>query len=497
MSWPRNNTLPWLGSSWPVSILKNVLFPAPFGPIRQRSSPSASVKLTSLTALTPPKCIERSRVWSSGAVIVLLRLLRLKTALLALPARAHQRLPEIDQRRHQSLRDQQHKRDEDDTEDQGRVGKDLRPQVRAAAGLVRAERGTQPLDSDAADHRTDQRAASADNDPDDDLRRLRQAEDGRADKISPIGEQAAGKARQRASDDEGRKLVSAGIISEKLRASFVLADADDDAAELARQQKPQSEIGQKQRAGRQIEHPFQVDHRASEAGKIERRNAGNTVKSPEPRRANMEFRSGGGVHGIEQDQCHRQRDDPEIDVADPAVEHEIAEQGGKGGRQDDREQKGNRALADVEHRDRVSIGAKSEESRLAEAKNAAIAPDQGEAEREDRHDHIDGQIQSGVEFGNARSQHHEGEADDADQDKADEIATVALHRPLRKKRPVIPCGSRRIRTIAAASKATSPNTGVVTKVAIWLMVPNSAEADTVPLKMAAPPPITVMKDLAT
>ena len=34
--------------------------------------------------------------------------------------------------------------------------------------------------------------------------------------------------------------------------------------------------------------------------------------------------------------------------------------------------------------------------------------------------------------------------------------------------------------MAAASKATSPKTGVVAKVASWLMVPNSAEAETVP-----------------
>ena len=31
--------------------------------------------------------------------------------------------------------------------------------------------------------------------------------------------------------------------------------------------------------------------------------------------------------------------------------------------------------------------------------------------------------------------------------------------------------------MAATSRATSPNTGVVTKVAIWLIVPNSADAD--------------------
>src|SRR4051794_15614321 len=46
----------------PVRHLKNVLLPAPFGPIRQRSSRSRSEKLTLLTACTPPKRIDRSRV---------------------------------------------------------------------------------------------------------------------------------------------------------------------------------------------------------------------------------------------------------------------------------------------------------------------------------------------------------------------------------------------------------------------------------------------------
>src|SRR4051812_41300220 len=57
-------TRPWLWSRriWPVRHLKKVLLPAPFGPIRQRSSRSASEKLTLLTACTPPKRIDRSRV---------------------------------------------------------------------------------------------------------------------------------------------------------------------------------------------------------------------------------------------------------------------------------------------------------------------------------------------------------------------------------------------------------------------------------------------------
>src|SRR6185295_16685871 len=63
-------TRPWLWSRriWPVRHLKNVLLPAPFGPMRQRSSRSASEKLTLLTACTPPKRIDRSRVSSTVSV---------------------------------------------------------------------------------------------------------------------------------------------------------------------------------------------------------------------------------------------------------------------------------------------------------------------------------------------------------------------------------------------------------------------------------------------
>src|SRR5205807_656413 len=92
----------------------------------------------------------------------------------------------------------------------------------------------------------------------------------------------------------------------------------------------------------------------------------------------------------------------------------------------------------------------------------------------------------------ARRHNHKGQADDGHQRETEKVETAAVHRPLRKKRPVMPCGSSRIKTIAAASSATSPNTGVVTKVATWLIVPNKAEAETVPLRMAAPPPISMM-----
>src|SRR5216683_1480193 len=226
MSLPRNSTWPWVGSSWPVSILKKVLLPAPFGPIRQRSSPSSKLKSTLRTARTPPKCMLRSRVCNSGSAIALLRRRRFEPLGRAPAAQTQQRQAPIAKRRHDPLRHQEHERDQDHPEDQGRI-----------------------------------------------------AENRRADKIAPIGEQAAGETGQCAADRERRKLVGARIITQQLGAPLVLADADDDAAEPACEQQPQSEIGHKQRAGRKVEHAFEIDRRGLIAGKIERRDAGDAVEA--------------------------------------------------------------------------------------------------------------------------------------------------------------------------------------------------------------------------
>ncbi len=146
----------------------------------------------------------------------------------------------------------------------------------------------------------------------------------------------------------------------------------------------------------------------------------------------MKFRTGGGIHRIEQDQRHRQRDDTQIHVADAPVEHEIAKQRGEARRQRDRQQKRERALADIEHGDRIGIGAQPEEGRLAETENAAVPPDQRQAEREDRHDHVDRKFEHGIELGETRRQDQEGDTDDADQSKTEKIEGAGAHRPLRK-----------------------------------------------------------------
>ena len=49
------NTCPSDGVNKPVTHLKNVDFPAPFGPIKHRNSRALSLKLTLSLAVTPPK----------------------------------------------------------------------------------------------------------------------------------------------------------------------------------------------------------------------------------------------------------------------------------------------------------------------------------------------------------------------------------------------------------------------------------------------------------
>ena len=60
-----NRMRPRVGRNWPVSILKNVLLPAPFGPIRQRSSPGRGGSRRR-DGRTPPKRFSRPRVSRMG-----------------------------------------------------------------------------------------------------------------------------------------------------------------------------------------------------------------------------------------------------------------------------------------------------------------------------------------------------------------------------------------------------------------------------------------------
>src|SRR5262245_43179631 len=68
MSRPRKLTRPESGVSRPVIRLKNVVLPAPFGPMMACSPPEGSSKWTSSTARRPPKDLLRPSVLSTMPV---------------------------------------------------------------------------------------------------------------------------------------------------------------------------------------------------------------------------------------------------------------------------------------------------------------------------------------------------------------------------------------------------------------------------------------------
>src|SRR5262245_1666402 len=67
ISWPSKTIEPAVGTSVPDSMLKIVLLPEPFGPIRPRISPVSTLNDTLLTAVKPPKRFTRPFTASTAA----------------------------------------------------------------------------------------------------------------------------------------------------------------------------------------------------------------------------------------------------------------------------------------------------------------------------------------------------------------------------------------------------------------------------------------------
>src|SRR5882757_8517945 len=66
ISWPSNRIEPDVGGSVPESMLKIVLLPEPFGPIRPRISPCSTRNDTLLTARKPPNRLTRPSTASTA-----------------------------------------------------------------------------------------------------------------------------------------------------------------------------------------------------------------------------------------------------------------------------------------------------------------------------------------------------------------------------------------------------------------------------------------------
>ena len=65
--WPSKVMRPLSGRLRPVTALKNVVLPAPLGPISPMMAPRGTTRSTSLSAITPPNFFTTPRTSSSGA----------------------------------------------------------------------------------------------------------------------------------------------------------------------------------------------------------------------------------------------------------------------------------------------------------------------------------------------------------------------------------------------------------------------------------------------
>src|SRR5208337_816084 len=74
MSRPSKVTFPLVGLRVPLTRLKNVVFPAPFGPINPSFSPALTLTSTEETASRPPKYLLKPSISSIGSPLFVSRL---------------------------------------------------------------------------------------------------------------------------------------------------------------------------------------------------------------------------------------------------------------------------------------------------------------------------------------------------------------------------------------------------------------------------------------
>src|SRR5262244_4203995 len=196
MSSPSNTIEPRLGRRNPVNRLKQVVLPAPLGPIRPTISPLSTVRSTRLTAASPPKSRVSSRV-SRRATKSGRRTGRGRRG--GAPPSEPGELPgQGDETAGQEEDREQHRDREEDR-------------------LVRAspERLGEQRQEDRADDRPGEVAAPADVVVDQDVPRHQEAEFGREQKTNEVGVERPGRPGEEAAQHERQELVAGDVDPER------------------------------------------------------------------------------------------------------------------------------------------------------------------------------------------------------------------------------------------------------------------------------------------
>src|SRR6266550_2201834 len=188
--------------------LSKVVLPAPFGPMMPRTSPLSTLKVTSLSALTPPNRFVR----------------RLTASKLMSSAGLPQGTPQVAERQTAppSKEVDHATRDEDHADRQQNAKPDLCVDGgRPASG----QRLDEQLQDDGAGHRPEQCPRTADHRHQDHLDVVGDGEDiFRVDETVPLGENAAGQSGQRGGDYQSPNLIEGGVDADDRCRLLVLAD---------------------------------------------------------------------------------------------------------------------------------------------------------------------------------------------------------------------------------------------------------------------------------
>src|SRR5947207_5562448 len=196
---PSKMTAPASGLRWPVIRLKNVVLPAPLGPMIAAISPPAIRRLTPATAWKPSNDFRTSRTSSNRGP----------------PEAEHGGV----ERAHDAAREAEQQHDQDRAEDERpvfRVGRDL---------LV------QHVQHERTDGRTPEVAGAAEDRHDQDLGRFGPVREVGKDAAVEDPEEPARESRERAREHEDDELVAADVHADELRALGVLADRGQHPAE--------------------------------------------------------------------------------------------------------------------------------------------------------------------------------------------------------------------------------------------------------------------------
>src|SRR3954447_15818058 len=254
MSSFANHTRPFVGLYTPVSMLKNVVFPAPFGPMSDTIALAGTVNSTSSTATRPPNSLRRNSVRSSGPaasgtgdlVVVERLVVNLRGVHLRRDAGA----------RYQPLGPEEHDDDDDHTEDpelverhiemRVEVAVDPRADVRKAFAVeIRQEARTDDDAGDAAHAAEDDHAENEDRDLEEEVVGERTALVRRIERACHSAEECARRVRPRLRPHERN--------AHRRRGGLILSNRDPGAPEPRVAQPHRAEDGDQHEAERSPE----------------------------------------------------------------------------------------------------------------------------------------------------------------------------------------------------------------------------------------------------